>query len=87
MTDGFPSFAAAAAAAVWRVQVVPGLPSDQYAFTLALSAAGGVVAGLVTRIEPAGTHEMLQRSSRNPMYMRTGNNTRTYMAHGHRSHP
>lgn len=34
--------------------MVPGLPEDQYTFTLLLSMAGGLVAGAVTRLETSG---------------------------------
>ena len=35
-------------------KVVPGLPADQYYFTLAFSVAGGVVAGFVSRLPAQG---------------------------------
>ncbi|KAI8476668.1 MAG: hypothetical protein J3K34DRAFT_373727 [Monoraphidium minutum] len=35
-------------------KVVPGLPSDQYYFTLAFSVAGGLIAGFVSKLEPQG---------------------------------
>ncbi|GBF92753.1 methanol dehydrogenase [Raphidocelis subcapitata] len=35
-------------------KVVPGLPSDQYFFTLAFSITGGLIAGFVSRIKPQG---------------------------------
>ncbi len=35
-------------------KVVPGLPSDQYFFTLAFSVTGGLIAGFVSRIKPQG---------------------------------
>eukprot|EP01023_Acetabularia_acetabulum_P004392 TRINITY_DN11835_c0_g1_i2.p1 TRINITY_DN11835_c0_g1~~TRINITY_DN11835_c0_g1_i2.p1 ORF type:complete len:364 (-),score=30.16 TRINITY_DN11835_c0_g1_i2:761-1852(-) len=35
-------------------QVVPGLPENQYYFTLILSIAGGIVCGFVSRLEPQG---------------------------------
>ncbi|GFR45534.1 hypothetical protein Agub_g6927 [Astrephomene gubernaculifera] len=34
--------------------VVPGLPEEQYYFTLATSIAGGLVAGFVSKLEPQG---------------------------------
>jgi hypothetical protein len=34
--------------------VVPGLPEDQYYFTLGCAIAGGLVAGFVSKIEPQG---------------------------------
>lgn len=33
---------------------MPGLPSDQYFFTLAFSITGGLIAGFVSRIKPQG---------------------------------
>ncbi|GAX79041.1 hypothetical protein CEUSTIGMA_g6481.t1 [Chlamydomonas eustigma] len=39
--------------------VVPGVPSDQYVFTLCTSIAGGIVAGASSRIKPQG---FVQRS-------------------------
>ena len=35
--------------------VVPGLDSDHYAFTLIMSIAGGLVFGASTRIDPKGS--------------------------------
>jgi hypothetical protein len=35
-------------------RVVPGLPEDQYFFTLGCSIAGGLVAGFVSKIPPQG---------------------------------
>lgn len=34
--------------------VVPGLPEEQYAFTLVLSMIAGLTAGLVSTLEPQG---------------------------------
>lgn len=34
--------------------VVPGLPEEQYYFTLITSIAGGLVAGFVSKLEPQG---------------------------------
>jgi hypothetical protein len=35
-------------------RVVPGLPQEQYVFTLGCAMAGGLVAGFVNKIEPQG---------------------------------
>lgn len=35
-------------------RVVPGLPPDQYNFTLGLSVAAGLILGFVTQLEPQG---------------------------------
>lgn len=34
--------------------VVPGLSADHYYFTLAVSIAGGVIAGAASKLEPSG---------------------------------
>jgi len=34
--------------------VVPGLTSDHYALTLAVSVAGGIIAGSAAKLEPQG---------------------------------
>lgn len=40
-------------------RVVPGLPPDQYFFTLWCAIAGGLVAGFVSKIEPQGETQEL----------------------------
>jgi hypothetical protein len=39
-------------------KVVPGLPPEQYYFTLWSSIAGGIVAGFVAKIEPQGEQQV-----------------------------
>ncbi len=34
--------------------MVPGIPEEQYYFTLATSVAGGLIAGFVSKLEPQG---------------------------------
>ncbi|GIL97012.1 hypothetical protein Vretimale_2731 [Volvox reticuliferus] len=38
--------------------VVPGLPEEQYYFTLVTSFGGGLVAGFVSKLEPQGEREV-----------------------------
>lgn len=40
--------------------VVPGVPDEQYYFTLLTSVAGGLVAGFVSKLEPQGERPELR---------------------------
>lgn len=50
--------------------VVPGLTMDHYAFTLALSIAGGVIAGSAAKLEPSG--EVAPGGRQCPAWVGTG---------------
>lgn len=39
-------------------KVVPGLPQNQFYFTLGTSVAGGIVLGFASKLEPGGTPQI-----------------------------